>query len=167
MLNNEDVKNYLNCLVNQGSDSGNDNSVVIIHTDKAELALFTTMPDYNMQGAVEVTLPGYARKPLYGMGVSGILQFNDPAAWSEEDKMFAISNTDEIQMHSINEDAKGQAEVVGFGIYTNYGSKKTLSAAGKMMKYDEEQGKWVETTVTLKGGSVPIFYIGKFKLLMA
>lgn len=167
MLNNTDIKKYLNALVNQGSENGVTTNVIFsVDTTLAQLALFTKMPDHEMQGAVEVTLPGYARKPLYGLGISGKMQFSNPAAWSEEDGMYAISNTDEIQMHAINEDAEGQEEVVGFGIYCGSGSQKVLKAAGKLMDWDEGQNKWVEKSVTLKAGSVPIFYIGKFKLLM-
>lgn len=160
MLSKTIATAILNCLVNQGSSTGATNTTntsISIPTTTAKLALFTQMPNANGTGAKEVTLSGYAQKPLYGLGISGIAQFNTPAAWSEEEQMYTISNTDEIQMHAILDDETDEETVVGFGIYAG----GQLHAWGKLL---DAEGQ--ETTVTLKAGSVPIFYTGRFQLML-
>ena len=60
-------------------------------------------------------------------------------------------------MHAISDSETEEQIVVGFGIYAN----NTLQAWGKLL-----DAKGQETTVTLKAGSVPIFYLGNFKLML-
>lgn len=164
MLSSTIAKAILNCLVNQGNTTGasGSNTSLSISMTNAKLALFTTMPNEQGNGAVEVSLDGYARKPLWGVGISGDAQFDTSAAWDATENMYSISNTDEIQMHAISEDETGEAIVLGFGIYTGADTgTKVLQAWGKLL---DENGN--ETTVTLKAGSVPVFYTGKFKLML-
>lgn len=154
------AKTILNCLVNQGSSDGITTNVKIdISTSYAKLALFTTMPGSDGTGAKEVSLAGYARKPLYGDGVSGVKQFSTATAWDSTEQKYIIKNTDEIQMHAIAEDATGSEKVYGFGIYG--GSGPSLLAWGKLV---DSAGN--DTDVTLSAGSVPIFYKGQFKLML-
>lgn len=148
-------------------------------TTDAYLALLTTMPDDQGVGAVEVdktVMLGYSRLQIGDGGTSETSLDNKPffpsagAAWSSADNAYKIENTANMQMSAIEDGVDATAIVVGFAICkTANGTLTTdMLAWGRLIDSTTQQ----PTSVTLTGGSVPIFYYnstsgkGDFTLLL-
>lgn len=117
-------------------------------------------------GYAEVSLSGYSRIPLGTKGASkegmhGVTYFTG-AVYDSEHKYFKTVTQEDIQMPSILQTEEGQAAVKGFGLFSA-ATEGTLLAWGELIDPDTEE----PDTVTLTGGSVPIFYAGDFELRLS
>lgn len=144
----------------------------------AYLALLTTLPDNQGVGAVEVsgtTMKGYSRL-LLGSSGNGQKSLDNkdffPAAgasWDSTENAYKVQNTANMQMSAIEEGVTATATVVGFAICKSVSGALTadMLAWGPLV-----DANGAAATVSLTGGSVPIFYYnsttskGDFTLLL-
>ncbi len=144
----------------------------------AYLALLTTLPDNQGVGAVEVsgtTMKGYSRL-LLGSNGNGQKSLDNkdffPAAgasWDSTENAYKVQNAANMQMSAIEEGVTATATVVGFAICKSVSGALTadMLAWGPLV-----DANGAAATVSLTGGSVPIFYYnsttskGDFTLLL-
>lgn len=159
MLNATISKMILNALTK--GQSGSSPSI----TRDAFLALLTTLPGDSGTGGVEVsatTMKGYSRLKLGSEGVSsksldGKDFFNTSGAvWNDGKKAYVVENQANMQMSAIEENVTESAVVKGFAICKTISS--ALSATEMLAWGPLVDTSGNATTVTLTGGSAPIFY---------